>query len=264
MTPKPYMAQPGTIAARAIAHLRSLPPGTVLSSAQLAEALDLDDSKSIHPSLSTALKHGAVHQDAKADNKRILLWSLGDGKPRVAAAATEDPEDLAPLNPVPPIPKGAVIWPGLAEPPEDTRPAAVKSAELAWAKGTQKPHRGATPDVGDRRGRPPTTQPGAPAVATRGKGTAPMEFADIGAMQITNDPITPSTKVGGDKYSPLFSKMKLGQSIKCLPDDAPKVANAMRKWVKEQGTGAIVRAVRRYPADGLGRVWMLKPERAGT
>lgn len=51
---------------------------------------------------------------------------------------------------------------------------------------------------------------------------------------------------------------------KCTPMDAPRVAGAMRKWVKEQGTGAIVRAVRRYPADGLGRVWMLKPERAGT
>lgn len=105
---------------------------------------------------------------------------------------------------------------------------------------------------------PAPTTPGDTAVAPR-KPVAGMEYADIDSMQITDDPITSRTNIGGDKYSPLFAKMKPGQSIKCHPKDAPKVAGAMRKWVKDHRPGAMVRAVRRYPKDNMGRVWLLAP-----
>ena len=93
----------------------------------------------------------------------------------------------------------------------------------------------------------------------RKKVTGPMEYADLDSMQITDDPITGRTQVAGDKYSPLFAKMRLGQSIKCQPADAPKVANALRKWREANNPQAVVRAVRKYPADGMGRVWLLAP-----
>lgn len=260
-----YHPTPGTLVYRAHQHLLTLPPGTVLTSAVLADALGLDESKTIYPSLLPAVTAGLLHMDRHPSNNRLILWSLGDGRPaKLDADPDDEPEEPLHRAPVE-IPKTALVWPGLATPPEDTRPAIVASSERAWTSGAQRPHRGATPDVGNRRGRPPTIEQGAPTVATTvKKPIGPMEFTDIAALQITDDPITPATKIGGDKYSHLFSKMKLGQSIKCRPDDAPKVAGAMRKWVKEQGTGAIVRAVSKYPADGLGRVWMLKPDRAGS
>lgn len=93
----------------------------------------------------------------------------------------------------------------------------------------------------------------------RGKATVPAQYADIDTMVITDDPVSSRTATGGDKYSMLFGSMKLGQSIKCKPEDAPKVAGAMRKWVKDHRPGAMVRAVRRYPKDNMGRVWLLAP-----
>lgn len=257
-----YTPQPGTITARAVAHLKKQPPGTVLTSAQLAEALHLDDSKTIYPSMVTAVRHGIVHQDYKADDRRILLWSLGNGKS--IDLIEDDEDDSGPLNSTPPeIPRVSSIWPGLATPPADTRSNHVIASERAWESGHQPPHRGKTPNVERRpnRATPPPTGD-TPVPTTRKKGLAPMEYADIDSMQITNDPVIGRTNVAKDKYSALFERLKLGQSIKCQPADAPKVANAMRKWVKDNKIRAAVRAVRKYPADGLGRVWLLANEPA--
>ena len=96
-------------------------------------------------------------------------------------------------------------------------------------------------------------------MTTRKKATGPAEYADIDSMVITDDPITARTASSGDKYGPLFAKMKLGQSIKCRSEDAPKVGNALRKWRDANRPDAEVRAVRHYPGDNLGRVWLLEP-----
>lgn len=114
------------------------------------------------------------------------------------------------------------------------------------------PKPAAWPPAGKPTGEHPMTRP-------RRKATAPAQYADIDTMVITDDPITKQTNTGGDKYSPLFAKMKPGQAIKCHPKDAPKVAGAMRKWVKDHLPGSLVRAVRRYPKDNMGRVWLLAP-----
>ena len=108
------------------------------------------------------------------------------------------------------------------------------------------------PPAGKPPGEHPMTRP-------RRKATTPAQYADIDTMVITDDPVTSRTATGGDKYSTLFDKMKVGQAVKCHPKDAPKVAGAMRKWVKDHRPGAMVRAVRRYPKDNMGRVWLLAP-----
>lgn len=108
------------------------------------------------------------------------------------------------------------------------------------------------PPAGKPTGDQPMTRP-------RRKATAPAQYADIDTMVITDDPVTSRTATGGDKYSTLFASMKLGQSIKCKPEDAPKVGNALRKWRDIHHPDAEVRAVRYYPKDKLGRVWLLAP-----
>lgn len=250
-----YTPQPGTLAHRIVEHLRAQPPGTTMTSVQLAEALDVDDSTYIIASLVAAVKHGVVHKDWQADNKRLLLWSLGDGAPQ---PKPEDDEPDEPLNPPPEIPKVANLWPGLATPAPDTRPAKVASAELAWANGAQKNHRGKTPDWGRRRGLPPmeTMQTGAPKVTK--KPATQASYSDLSELAICDDPMVTRT-ITGDKYGPIFSKMTFGQCIKCPSKDAAKVAGAMRKWAKVNVPGAMVRAVGNYAGEGLGRVWLLAP-----
>lgn len=251
-----YTPQPGTLAHRIVEHLRAQPPGTTMTSVQLAEALDVDDSTYIIASLVAAVKHGVVHKDWQADNKRLLLWSLGDGTPQ---PKPDDHEPDEPLNTAPMvIPKFASLWPGLATAPADTRSRLTIANEHAWASGKQPHRRGKTPDVGAKPGKPPTPTQGATPVKPR-KATGPAEYADIDSMQITDDPITPRTASSGDKYGPLFAKMKLGQSIKCRSEDAPKVGNALRKWRDANCPDAEVRAVRHYPGDNMGRVWLLEP-----
>lgn len=109
---------------------------------------------------------------------------------------------------------------------------------------------------------PPASTGDQPMTRPRKKATVPAQYADIDTMVITDDPVTSKTATGGDKYSALFASMKLGQSIKCKSDDAPKVGNALRKWRDIHHPTAQVRAVRHYPADNLGRVWLLAGAKA--
>lgn len=256
-----YAIQPGTIPARVAAYLqdqsaagRDWVPG--------AELADHIGQESVLPYLTAALSHGAIKRRPGSIDRRQAEYSIGDG---VSVPMPEDHEPDEPLKPLstPATTTIAGLWPGLATPPPDTRPAKITGAEKAWASGAQKNHRGSTPEWGKRRGLPPMetmTKPEAPDVTKKSNPTisAP-EYADVDTMVITDDPITKQANTGGDKYSPLFDKMKVGQAVKCHPKDAPKVAGAMRKWVKDHRPGAMVRAVRRYPKDNMGRVWLLAP-----
>lgn len=75
--PNPYTPHPGTIAARALAHLQAQPPGTELASAVLADALDIDRS-SLVPCLAAAISHGVL---ASTKRMGLVYWRLGTGQP---------------------------------------------------------------------------------------------------------------------------------------------------------------------------------------
>jgi hypothetical protein len=77
---KPYTPQPGTIPARVIDYLKTLPPGTHLSSAALCEELDIEISF-LSSSLQRPRTMGAVVSRPVPGNKRNLEWAIGDGTP---------------------------------------------------------------------------------------------------------------------------------------------------------------------------------------
>ena len=259
-----YIPQPGTIPAKVIAYLQE--------QAQLgrhwvpaAELADHIGQPAVSPYLATPMEHGALIRRSPTGNRNLQEYAIGDGVPLPRPADPEDDDKpiriSSKVSTTPKTTTLAGLWPGLATPAPDTRPAAVIGAEKAWASGKQQNHRGSTPELGKRLNPSPETmtKPEAPKVTKKKRKLAdgPVQYADIDAMVITDDPITGRTNTGGDKYSPLFAAMKLGQCIKCAPADAPKVGNALRKWRDTHHPGAIVRAVKHYPADSLGRVWLL-------
>jgi hypothetical protein len=95
---KSYTTQPGTVPHRVIEHLKAQPPGTELSTAELAEAVG-QPAGSMNGFLSSPRNHGALHAEKKHG---LLFWSLGDGAP-LAPPADREPDE--PLRPVPKTPK---------------------------------------------------------------------------------------------------------------------------------------------------------------
>lgn len=88
-----YQPQPGTIAARAVALLRTLEPGQQISTGELCDVLD-QPSSSLIPSLQPARNCGLVKADYRPGDQRTLYWSMGDGKPITFAKIDgEDDED---------------------------------------------------------------------------------------------------------------------------------------------------------------------------
>lgn len=97
MTPT-YVPQPGTIQARAIAHLHTSPQGGLVPNALLAEQLDVDPvdlAKAMH----TAFERGAVSRETR---DRQPWWGVGHSDLRHLSAplpvsADDDDVDDAPL-----------------------------------------------------------------------------------------------------------------------------------------------------------------------
>ena len=81
-----YAPQSGSTPGRVVEHLRSLPPGTELTTAVLADALDLD-APCVPSCLDYAVKHGFVIRDKREGR---IYWRLGDGVP-LAPAEDDDP-----------------------------------------------------------------------------------------------------------------------------------------------------------------------------
>ncbi len=76
-----YQTQPGTVPHRVIAHLRTLPAGATVSTADLCEALGVDDGAVISASMGPARKAGLVTGGALPGKGRTFWWSLGAGRP---------------------------------------------------------------------------------------------------------------------------------------------------------------------------------------
>ena len=101
--------------------------------------------------------------------------------------------------------------------------------------------------------------PGQPAKTT----TRAFKPVDIHSLQIVDDPVQVNRATVSAKYDELFSKLKPGQAIKCQPDEAGKIGNALNTWLKKHSKPGTVKTCRRYETDGLGRVWLLAPEKKG-
>ena len=80
-------------------------------------------------------------------------------------------------------------------------------------------------------------------------------FVDADSLTITNDPL-PKRRASPNKYSVIFDKLKIGQCVKCEPNEAAKVAHALTVWLKKIGKTGRVKSTCRYD-DGKGRVWLL-------
>lgn len=87
----------------------------------------------------------------------------------------------------------------------------------------------------------------------------PDYLIDMG-VSITCDPL-PAGRImapGSRKYDPLFERLAYGQSVKVPTKHVGKIANALRKFLEIQKKTGMVRTVNTYPADGMGRVWLLE------
>ena len=76
---KPYTPKPGTIPARVIAHLETLPPGTFVSTAVLGKLLDIP-LLSLSTTLEVLLLQGVVVERRSKVGSRPVEWALCDCK----------------------------------------------------------------------------------------------------------------------------------------------------------------------------------------
>ena len=102
-----FRPRPGTIGAKMLAHLQSLPAGTRLASAALAEAIGQPgDTRNLLAGAARYLETGLL-KDGWIEGTRHRWWALGDGVPPADAKPDEDDEDRSeqeatgPLNRTP-------------------------------------------------------------------------------------------------------------------------------------------------------------------
>lgn len=124
-----YTPQPGTIPARVLAHLQTLPAGAELASAPLGEAIGTNTTPDFGPLLAAAVMHGAI---VKRMDGRLAYWSLGTGVPLAA-----DPDDAKParrtVSAAPSTPAGPA--PGPAQGQAAARPKPTRTLPVRAAAG---------------------------------------------------------------------------------------------------------------------------------
>lgn len=85
-----YAPQPGTIAAKVIEYLRTQPPGAVIASAPLLEAIGHSDiSAGLKPFVERAVAEGLIKIE-KRPGDRLAYWRLGDGVPLARTSEDDD------------------------------------------------------------------------------------------------------------------------------------------------------------------------------
>jgi hypothetical protein len=188
-----YIPQAGSIAARALAHLQTLPDGVEIGSGPLAEALGIT-SNIVNVSLVTATRHGIFVREKRHDR---IFWKLGPnvplaGPPPAAAPPPEpanaaDPEDDADDDAAPiarTVPSDAVEpIPGLMQ--------------QSWCPVAQN----ADPQSSEGEPLPPPPCPAAPAPRGLGWMQRPRSQHDtVDESAVTAAPVPSST--GADVKSP--------------------------------------------------------------
>ena len=89
------------------------------------------------------------------------------------------------------------------------------------------------------------------------------KLVDVSSLVIVNDPIPDTRATVTAKYGELFAKLKFGQAIKCGPDEAGKIGHALNTWLQKNKKPGMAKTCRRYEADGMGRVWLVEPQKTG-
>ena len=89
----------------------------------------------------------------------------------------------------------------------------------------------------------------------------PVKPTDPDTLEICNDPLPAHRASPGNKYAAILLVLKIGQAIKCKPEEVGRVSGAMRKHIDAHKIKATVRSSKNY-GDGKGRVWMLAIEDA--
>lgn len=79
-----------------------------------------------------------------------------------------------------------------------------------------------------------------------------------------NVPVPKRMTAGSNKYAKVFAALRPGSCIKCMPDEVPVIATALRKSIESNQFAVLADctvASRRNCADGtgmVGRVWVKK------
>lgn len=90
-----------------------------------------------------------------------------------------------------------------------------------------------------------------------------MAITDPSLISICHDPLPVSRSAPDGKYTELFSKLQYGQCLRVPPGSAPRIATALKHYLRKNRSNATVRSVLRYDGDseGFGRVWLIEPEK---
>ena len=87
----------------------------------------------------------------------------------------------------------------------------------------------------------------------------PRKPVKLAELTIANDPPPPDEHpgIGRGYMQAMFAQLQPGQCLACATDDARRLANNLRHWLKARGR--VERVVYRPAggADGRGRVWLL-------
>lgn len=94
------------------------------------------------------------------------------------------------------------------------------------------------------------------------KPKAPSKIVQVEGLEITNDPLPEKRIAAHKKYDELFASLKVGNALKCKPEEVTALARALRNWVEIQGKKDVlsVKQVMHYHTDKMGRVWLLNKE----
>ena len=82
------------------------------------------------------------------------------------------------------------------------------------------------------------------------------DYVDVSEIKIETTPI-PTKRRFNNKYDALFDQMKMGQNLRCKPEDVECVSQAMRKFIRQTKIEAHVIS-EKQAKDGYGRVWLVK------
>jgi hypothetical protein len=204
-----YVPQPGTIDARAIAHLRTLPVGAMLAAGVLADALDVDRDDLV-PALERAWRAGAVAREAGSSGVR---WGVGHPKLRTlagspAVSADDDIDDDPIVRRVVPASKSAGV--SLLDRP-------------AW-----------TPPKEDPVNKPLVTPP----QPKKPRAAAPA--FDPLTIELKKDrPLPPSITSAASRYQALLDRMQPGDSVDLPTAAAKSLVSAAKKAKVKLATRAI-------------------------
>lgn len=88
----------------------------------------------------------------------------------------------------------------------------------------------------------------------------PAQPVDVASLSIASDPLPACRSAVPNKYAEILSGLKVGQNIRCQPNDIGKITSALRKHIDQKKLSNVRIVSQTRGTDGLGRVWLLAKE----